>query len=517
MSKILDQSQSTIWFQENGPGTSFEVLGIGEKAGAMTGKSIPGPGSTAIYGRTKYGTPVVIKKQTDAPGDLPGATITLYDRGTVDFLRQALQQGCPIHVQNRFARCGNLSNPTNWDVIEHYANGEINSYTPGDGPSLEFDGSPVTAEGEVTFDHVIRLVRTELSALTTTEAQNLLSIAGMPDVLCPSGDCGAGYAGNDKIMYIGAAAEAATADANVLYTRNGGSSWAATSAAPYAATATDYEDIDFIDVDFISRTQLRIIVGTTTAVTAEKARIAYADVTLGDEGTTSWTVVDVDNSSTNDTVEAMRWLLFNRLYVAVAGDIYVSTDQGESVADSAIYTGSTAISDFVMSPDEENVVALGASNLILRESNLSGTFETRTGPSGGGDFTTGAIAADGTLYAGNGTSIFKTTDYGNVAGNWTELKDFGSNKSVVAIQLLGGERALGGDSQLIRVVVDDTAGSDGGVWQSIDGGASWEQITNLSNVGYNDAYWSEVDDNHMVIVGDATGGAGVIHKLSPKA
>lgn len=509
---IIKQNRVTVWYQPDGEGNAFSVLGIGEKGVGMTGKSIPGSDRSPVYGRDSGGRPIVIAQNESPPGDSPSATIQLYERGGVDFLLKALQGGCPINVQTRANSCGSLNNPNAWDYIEHWSSGKITDYSPGDAPSIEFAGESIVNEGTFSFQHVIRILRTSLSSLTTTETMNLLGITGLSDETC--NECNVGYPGADKILFVGAAADAA-AEANVLYTTNGGSSWAATSATPFSAG--NYEDATYIDCFFVSKDQIRVLIGTGSSVVGTKAQTAWADVTLGAEGTTSWTVVTLSGTATGDTITAMKALSYDRVMAASAGDIYLSEDQGASYGATALYTGSTAINGFAIAPDGEEAWAFGASNLILRELNTSGLFETRVGPSGGGAFTAMTVAGNGFVYAGNGTSIYVTKNKAANAGGWTSLKDFGSNKVVKAIQCIGGDRALGGDSQLLRVVVDDTAGGNGTIWESFDGGASWQQVTALTNLGYNAAYFSQVDDNRAVVVGDAVGGYGVIHNLAPSA
>lgn len=477
---VLGQDRITVWFQPEGKGTPFKVLGVGENAAAMTGKTIPGPGRTPVYGRDRFGAPVVIKMQRDAPGDLPNATLQIYERGQVDFMQDALNRGCPLNVQTRIATCGNLSNPNNWDVIDHWGGGEITTYTPGDGPALEYGGEPLTAEASISFTHRIRLLKTELSELTAAGTSDYAYVDGVQDSGCD--DCTAGYAGADKIMYAVGGGVASTTAPSTFYTKDGGSTWAATSASP-ATTEVEAG----IAVGFLTRSQLRIIVGVG-------GTIEYATVTLGDEGTTTWT----DASLGATAVESVAWLYFDGLFVGADGDIYKSEDQGESYTQ--VYTGSNAITNWAISWDESTVWAAGASGTILRSIN-GGAFTARTGP-GANAFGALAVAGDGLLYAGYGTTLSVSSDDANTAGNWTELKDFGTNYSVVAIQVIGGDRAMGGDSQLLRVVVNDSVTPQGEVWESVDGGANFSMVTLLDNAGYNDAYFSAVDDNYAVVVGD---------------
>lgn len=509
---VIGADRTILWFQPDGAGTAFVPFGIGDKAAGMSGKSVPGAGRSPVYGRNEFGQPTVIKINREAPGDLPNATITIYERAQMDILLKALQRGCPINIQTRIAKCGSLNNPGNWDIIDHWANGEVTNYSPGDAPVLDYNGEGIQVEGSVSFTHYIRLVQTALSSLTTTEAQDILSVTGIPDEDCNS--CGNGYPGADNIMYFGAASSG-SADANLLYSRNGGGSIQTVSAQPFA-TPGNNEDVSFVAVRPVSQSQLRIVVATNTPVATSDAQYAFADVTYGAEGTTVWTNQTIAGTANNDVVTAMGWMLFDRLYFAAAGDIYVSTNQGQTDPGTAIYTGSVQINGFAKSPDESEVWAFGNSNLILRELEGNNVFEVRTGPSGGGTFHSLVVAGDGTIYAGNGTSFYVSIDKANGVGNWTELYDFGSNKAVKKIQVIGGFRALGGDSQLLRAVVDDTTGGTGAVYLSPDGGATWQLVPTLTNTGYNDAYFSQVDDNKAVIVGDTSGGVGVIHRLAPK-
>ena len=502
MGKIITQDRVVLWFQENGYGTQWIPYGVGDKAGGMSGKSIPAPGRSPVYGRNEFGKPVTISKRIEPPGDLPTATVQVYERGQIDLLRKALDRGCPINIQSRLVSCGRLNNPNVWDKISHWEGGQITGYTPGDAPSLEYNGEEISNEATVAFDFEIELVATALSALSSGSAQDLLDIAAIPDEDC--NECGNGYAGADRLQWIGTSAGAGVT-AELLFSNNG-SSYAATSADPFAAD----EDISDVEARPVSKDQVRVIVGTNTTDAGAKAKFAYADVTYGDEGTTTWTTVNIAAGTNGDVIEAMSWASFDRLYIATAGDIYVSTDQGISDPGSATYTGSTVINGFTASPDGDQVWAWGASNLILRELDGNGIFETRVGPSGGGAFTAMAIAANGRMFAGNGTSIYRNKGQAENTGNWTELKDFGSNKVVTAIQCVGGFKTQGGSSEILRVIVDDTTPGAGEVWMSVDGGATFFQITELTNTGYNGAYFSQVDDNLATIIGDG----GTIHYLS---
>ncbi len=507
MGKTIKQGQAVLWVQENGPSTSFKPFAVGEDGASMTGKTIPVVGVTPVYGRDRFNNPIVVDITETAPGDLPSATITIYEKKTLTFLENMVQKRCPINMQLRLVECGTLDDPFIWDKMTHWGEGVLTTYNPGDGPAIEYDNTIMQAAGTVSFRHALFLSQVQLSKLTTAETADLLAIDGIPDEDCNR--CGTGYPGADQVLVIGSAAITVTI-ANLLVSSNGGGAWAAVSAQPFIAD----EHIDFVAIRPFGRSGARIIASTTVAG-AGKAQYAYADIVWGDETTTVWTGQVIDGSIAADTVEAMGWLIHDRLYFASDGDIYVSVNQGNTTPDAAIYTGATALVGFAISPDNSTVFAFGASNVLLRELNQNGVFSARVGPTGGTAFEAVAMAGDGRLYAGVDGQLWVSTDQGGSAGNWSLLYDFGGTLTVSKIQVVGGQRAGGGDSQILRIVVDDPTPGTSEVWQSFDGGVSLEQVPELANDGYNDAYFSETEDNKVIIVGDDDATTGIIHQLEP--
>lgn len=509
MGKVIKQNQVAIRYQPDGPSTEWSIFRLGESS--ATGKSNPGPGKTPVYVTDRFGRPVVGFSSTDPPGGIPSMTVTFWEKPEVSFLEKQRALGCDMYLQIAQTECGALDNPNMWTSIDHFGKGLIGDLSPGDGPSVPYSGSEVSTAATINFDYMFRVTRVSLSQLTTTEAQDLLALAVLGDPLC--NDCGNGYPGADKIAYIACEALGG-ATANILYTVNGGGSWTTTSADPFAIA----ENASTLAWDWIDSNKFRLLVGCGTTDAGAKAKIAKADVTLGAEGTTAWTSVVSASASgaTGEFVTALAWLFHDRVYIATdAGEIYVSEDQGDSWDAAAYYTGSAAIYKFAKSPDGSHVWAVGASNAILREVNQANGFAARVGPSGGGEFRSIAVANDGTLYAGNGTSIFKSVNEAENTGGWTSLKNFGANHRVIAIGFRGGEASRGGDSQCVWAVVDDTTPGAGELWESLDGGASWRQISELANLGYNDAFFSQVDNNKVLIVGDTDAGSvGAIHLAS---
>ena len=492
---FVTQDKVVLYTQPDGPSTAMKPLSI-DKNG-MAEKTQPGPGREVTWGRDVFGR--VIPKITilAAPGGLSSSTIEEDDTGVWTFLNEKFDRvGC-FPIQERWYSCGRLDGP-GWDRIIQYSQMTITQKTGGAGPSRDYSGAVQFNSFEVSWQYTVTVFQHALQNLTISEDQNINDVVFLSDIVAGCNDCFPGYQ-PDEIGYLAVAANSGSPGdfANVWYTVNGGGTWAITSTNPFSAL----DNILFVEINFISSTQFRVIVVSG----ATSSQMKYSDFTLGAEGTSSWSTAASIGAA---AVTAFDWLFYDRVYASSAGDIYISDDQGASVG-AAIYTGTVNINAFAKNPIDGSVLAVGDSNLILQERNQSDTFAALVGPSGGGAFYSVFIANDGRIYAGNGTSIFLNTNTGANAGGWTSLKDFGANKKVVSINCAGGIKSQGGDSQLLRVVVDDTTGGVGAEWESADGGQTWVQTQSLTNTGYNQAYFSPVNDNLAWIVGDA----GVVQQL----
>lgn len=498
MSTFVTQDKIVLYAQPDGPNTSAKPLSI-DKHG-MADKTSPGPGRTVVWGTDEFGRFFPKITPNEPPGGLNTSTVEEDDTGTFSFLAKMFDRlGC-FPLQERWYKCGRKDGPA-WTRLKQRGRMTITQKVESAGPSREATAASTFSSYEVSWPYTVELYQHALTALTISEDQNINDIAVLSDLVVGCNDCFPGYA-PDEIMYLAVDSNSGSPGdfANVWYSTNGGGTFAITSTNPFAAV----QDILFVEMVFISDTQFRVIVINDQTT----AQLKYADFTLGAEGTSSWSAATTIGAA---AIEAARLLFYDRFYIAVAGDIYISGNQGETVG-AAIYTGAVAINDFAKSPVDGSVWAVGASNLILRELSQSDTFDTMVGPTGGGAFTAVTVANDGRIYAGNGTAIYLSDNGALNAGGWTSLKDFGANKAVKSINCAGGSKSQGGDSQLLRVVVDDTASGTGAVWESVDGGANWKAVDSLTNTGYNSAVFSPSDDNWAIIVGDS----GKVHKMQSK-
>ena len=503
---IKTQDRVISYIQSEGRGNALEPMSIDRHGlGDQTDNTIPGRG--VLFGRDEFGRPVSKVEYDDPPSGLNTGTITFDPEADLDFLDNMRLENGKFGIWKFFIPSGRLGNYANWTnngSLDFLAGCKITSGTKG-GREKDYAGTPLSNTYDLSWRNTLTILPPKLSNSSPAAAQAPDDCNGIYFIsdLDPQQDI-PGYPGPDKIGFV--ANSGATAAINdVLYTFDGGGSWTALATEPYATTA---EDLGDIAARFVSYNTYRVVVLRTTANASAPPSTSYVDIVVGAEGgAVSWTEAAL-GSTDNVDGEAMFWGgPYNRLYVAAdTGKIFISTNAAESytqIGDLAVVAAQFAVDE------DDNIWVVGATNTIAREkASDRNTFDTLVGPSGGGAFTSIAVARDNWLYAGNGQAIFRSNNLAASIGGWSSLKDFGTNHVVVAIQCVDGE------SQILRAVVGDLTGNDGDIWYSLDGGNSFVEVTDLSNNSYTKAYASEVNPNLLFISGVQDGTNGVVHKLS---
>lgn len=496
--------QITTWLPSDGRYSKAEAYNVRESG--YSGLNMPGRGEATLnYGYGPNEQAVVRSVSRGTPGS---PTITLDS-----FLAATRDRAMEMHltdeiswIQERVKGCGTQpDNPRSNDVIFHIEFPRSGDASIGD-KSADFASEDVPLSIPYTGEsYAVLFTSASLSALTTTETADANAA-----VLIDWGKsgCGSAYSGPNKTFFIACDA-AAAATANILYSNDKGATIAATSADPFAAD----EHASYPLVAQRSDTQFRLFVSRITTDGSNPAEIAYADVTYGDEGTTTWTTVNV-GSNNGDVVTSAFTPSGQIILVAVDDNkIFRSSDQGETF--SQVWSGSAQINAFAKDDTSGYLYAAGASNTLLRSTDDGASWSAITGPTGSNASTSIAVANDA-IWLGNGTSIFYTqAKKPSSANQWESQKDFGTNHQVKTIHCAGRSTNItAGSGILPRVVVTDTSGNEGDLWYSLDGGETWEEETNVTNSGYGFAAFSRTDDSFSIIPGEDNGSTAVIHKYS---
>lgn len=493
---------SSIWIKEEGEYSSdYELLapeesGIGERTRGA-------PGVTVIRGRNADNQFTELATVQDAPGDVDTFNIDFYGHyDVISSLEKYKERNVPFYVQLASFPSPPVDIRSLAKKVEHYR------VVPGPltlGAGRNRDGSGGLRSNAITLNvanAVDANLAIALNRITNANDTNAMSVM----VVDRNIDRKTGYRGPDKVVFVGMDDDT-TNPGEIYVSINGGGTLAAlaTDADPF----TNVSGINNLDWNFVSETQFRVIAARET-IAGVKAMFAYGDVTFGAEATApTWTVITIAATANADAVEALLWPksigLTNRLYIAAAGDIYLSTDLGATDPGAAIYTGANAFA-MMKADHDKNIWAVAAANTILVElANQRGTFVARTGPSGGGAFTAIDRAKNGVIFAGNGQSMYRNTNEARTAGGWSSVKDFGSGFTVKSIDCVNGS------SEIVRAVV--SSATVGQAWYTFNGGLSWVQVTASTNSGYLAAAKTS-DPNKYFIVGKTNGGTPVIERWS---
>jgi hypothetical protein len=476
----------------------------------MTGKSdatIPGRGQD--YGYDVFGRIRVKNTFQEAPGGLQTATVEFDKTVDIDFMEKRRRDQKQFGIWESAAPCSRRDNPFGWldgGRLDFHGKCTVSGFNGGDAPARDGTATPVVASADITWEYDIVLRPLAVESVTPSVSTNTMvinTIFGLKEPVVEG--CSPGYLGPDEHLFIGSEADTGL-PAEVHFSRDGGSIWTAFTNQPFG----NDEHVADGAVAMLSGGLPRVIWGN--GVGTAGLEIAWGDVELGNEAATTWTIVAI-NATASDYVTVIYWPWFDTLYVAggTAGDdLYVSTDSGETFTQKVAGSGDqiNAIAKG-WGQDCADVYVAGANNLLLVDRGRSGTFTTLNGPTGGGDSYALAIDNDGYLYLANGQSLYVSIDGGQTADGWTLLKDFNTSKRVVDIFFPQG------DSNHIYVVVDDTTPGSGQLYHSNDAGNAWRPVEALSNGGYNAGYQSTEDDNLYYMVGDISGGYGVVHRAVP--
>ena len=479
---IMKQSNMVPFLQPNGRHTPLSILTTDRHF--VGGITIPYGDRTFTYKRNNIRQWEIKDITENAPTAQIAANINWERLAETEFLDELLESQEAFDVWIFHNPCGDITNLAGADGLFY-----LNQVKPSqltvtdliDGPNQGNSNiqSQATGSAEAALFWALSL---QHSALTSGVANGITGIAALTE---PQADCYEGYIGPNKVFF------ATTDGGDVIVSKDGGSTWV-TAAQPFAGDGAIAPT-----VGIISNTAGRIIVGDTNATAAQ--RVAYGDFSLGAEETITWTIVQLD--ATLGSVEAGAWVSSTDILYGSGGNIYQSTDFGETFTQR--YTGSNAFNQIIKDIND-NVWAVGASGTILRRAKGSTVFTVKNGPTGNPDIQSVAAAGDGeTVYIGAGNTLRLSLNQARTAAGWTTKKTLGANEVVKGIRL-GAHKT----TELLRLIVDDTTATTGAVYQSYDGGNSVLSVFSGITGGYLGCLF--LPPENKLMVGGRSGAIGIV-------
>lgn len=482
---LLKQENFIPFIQPSGKGTALTPLTID--------RHIIGDSTIQLAGvetrrkrisQTQFGIREIVS--TEPSGD---NTVDInWDRlSSLEYLDESFRLGDKNDIWGFHNPCGDITNIALADFLiytqEAQATTKVSSsYIDGPGNANSAVQNRFNTIFKEQVEWSLKLAQT---AVATGSAGEITCMAILLD---PQSECYNGYAGPGSIMAVG------TSAGEVYISINRGVSWAATAALPFAGAIM----IGGIAIRITTNDDYQIIVGDGAGATG----VRTANVTLPFLTPTvasAWTVVTVN--AANEGVTALEWITPGEVLTSAGGSIYKSTDAGQSYTATLVQTNNI---NAIFRDGDGAIWAVGDANYITKREAGQDAFSTsgKTGPAGGVAFTEVKVSNDGILYAGNGSSLYKSINGANNAEGWTQLKDYGAGFEVRGIKM--GNNAV---SQLLRIFVDAPAGA-GLVDRSADGGNSF--VTEIATVGNGISAFLPGRFENTYFAGDRAGAVKII-------
>ena len=384
--------------------------------------------------------------------DLPTMSLEArYQYALSEYLRLA-RTGCPIDIQVHFGKCQDPRDFNGgWDKILVLEGADLSNWSTGELGALEQGQDAVVNETvDTNALDMYEVGRVSLAAIAGTQVVQEVSDI----VICDSVQCGAcGIPSNGCQVIF--AVQAATGGSpglppELIASSNGGSTIIERTITSLAAN----EDVDAL-----------ACVGTyLVAVSNDDCGIHYALIANILTSNETWTKnasgLVCPAGSPNDIFSlgsAFTWVVGNGGYVYFFPDI---TGTATVQSSGGVTTQNlNAIHGF----DENNLVAVGASNAVIYTRNGGDTWVSVTGPAVGVALNTVWMRSEDEWFVGTANgNLYYTQDAGTT---WTAKTFPGSGTGVVRDVVFA--------TPTVGYLSHDTVTPSGRILRTIDGGHSW--------------------------------------------
>lgn len=488
MSKYT-QKNSAIWVQVDGPNTEPVFLGCHD----MADIAMPLSEVTSVLCRKPDGKGWDVVAEMEAPPARATATITALYGSSRDWLERVK---CPYTLFLLQSSCGR---PNDWGKRERYTilKNTRNTSKTKSAPAHHTEDGEINMSFAVSAEPVpVEGFPLEAARITTTEVLSLNGIAGNADERC-FGDCGDTLEVGDQLA-IAADSAAGPATGNILFSTDQGDTWAAGAADPFGA-----------GLHSMAITRVRISNSILRTIASEFAPAgAQGHLAYSDNAGTTWTTVNIGGAAAGHGAnQSNAFYQAGSKFILLAsaeGYIYKSTDGGvtwTAKEAAAIAAGDYNCIDFA--DDMLHGAAAGVAGVVALTDDGGESWYAATVP---------VVAVINAIQVLDDRHIW----VGTAGGETWYSNDFGltwTERIWGALSGTGQVRDIRFADALVGYLIHNTAGPVGTLWQTINGGWSWEQITLPTNVGLNQMFVA--DANLVFIVGEAQGGTGVIIKVEP--
>jgi photosystem II stability/assembly factor-like uncharacterized protein len=478
--------EASIWIQPGGANTQPKYLGCHEFGDAEE----PQGDITLLWcpDEKKSGKFKVVGSVQGQP-DAPTFSLSTTVKATGDWLERVV---CPVNIFVHKQHCARRDLFTNYDRTFGFLNARISNKKLSNLAARTPDTTDESMQDfELSAEAVLRILALTAGRQSIAAVRDLNAVVFYNEASC-GGECGPQADVCEKGAVAGKGDYAAKAA--LYFTEDGGATWTASAADPFAVN----EDISALVAFSVGRSTIRVLAARGTADGANPAEVAYSD----DDGAT-WTLANVGSTNGQYVVGPQGmfaldqfhiWLVTNDGYIYFSDDGGVTwTAQESGILNAGIWHGIAFIDDL-------NGWVVGDLNEIAVTADGGVTWTAVTGPA--------AQAADDILSLA--VVDLYTIWLGYDDGHLYYTMDGGAHWSLRALPVTFDDvEFIAFANPLVGYLVYNTAGGVGGILRTIDGGYTWEAVSvsiaqglaALWVCGINDAFAvGEVDGSTAIVL-----------------
>lgn len=481
--KVYSSRRGSVFLQKTGPNSQALVLRCLD-ADTVTS---PKRGKDLIKCWNPYGNGWLEVGRTYSAPDAATVTLTQLTETSLSELEKLY---CPATLLFAQVKSGKVTEINNAERVVILKNAEVTEDSYEGLVHHEEDNVSMHGVAFSGDSDVIVVGYPEIQRQTTSETEALNDIHGNT-----SANCEDRVEPGDMLLAV-ADSDVAPAFASILYSNDGGVTWTAAAADPFAAGESAMACQWFMKDNNTTRWLVSM-----EAPAGAQGMIAYSD----DAGAT-WTTVNIGGAAAGHG-SALGGTLFvvdvAEIWLAsAAGYIYKSEDGGETWT--AKEQGAIMANDYhhIHFFDADTGVAVGAGDVVALTQDGGETWVVGTATGGGGDLLCCWMSEEDTIWVGDDNGdIFYSHDFGQT---WTERTGLtGTPAAINDVEFF--------DEQ-VGLLASDSAVPLDTIHQTILGGYSWRAITTPTNSGINAIH--VVNQNLAFMVGEANGGTAFIAKLA---
>lgn len=461
MSTTNRTPQSRVWLIENtaGPANQPEYQGRA-RAGAV---DWPQGDVTPVYlpSEDSYDD-FFIDEVTRGQQGLPTLPLEFRMTRDVSNILRIVRKGCSVDVQLHVGACKDPSDfDKGWEVIRVLERAFPTSYGTSDQGTFEREGDESLLEtipftGQDYYEIKRLLASTQASTEITDEVVDV--------VICDKkacGECGIESDGCQVVFaLVGPTTGSPGLPSEIVYTQNGGSTWSRTNVSTLGLAEVP---------DALT------CVGKYLVVVSEDSNsLHYAEIADILDGAETWTEVSTGFVVSGEPRDLFSLGRTKTWIVGAGGYVYFSDDVTGGVETQTSGDVTSQSLNAIHGLDDQNLVAVGASNAVLYTANGGSTWSLITGPAAGVALNTVWMRGTQEWFVGTANGkLYYTRDAGQ---NWTEKAFSGSGAGQVRDVVFA--------TPTVGYMAHDTATPAGRVFRTINGGNTWYPLPEDDGISF---------------------------------